>query len=92
MFHFHFKTSSFSTKELPSSALVNLSLKRPSFSSQVRCPLSFTLPPKNIHELLTDDYKENKNKRRQVLSKFKVLENPTFYLLHFGDYINAETF
>lgn len=32
-----------------------------------------------------------KNKRRQEMSKFKVLENPTFYLLHFCDYINAET-
>lgn len=31
------------------------------------------------------------NKRRQEMSKFKVLENPTFYLLHFCDYINAET-
>jgi len=61
-------------------------------SFQACCPLNFTLPPKKTRKLLTEDCRENKNKRRQELSKFKVLEDPTFYLLHFGDYINAETF
>ena len=47
------------------------------------CPLSFALPPKKIHELLAEVYKENKNKRSKNCLNLKCwkIQHFIYYIL-----------